>query len=460
VGLFTNWLSRLAPSRSDWKPPSSWPITWWQQGYQFPRNEGNAAVEACVGAISQTIAMLPIAHWKENDKGGSERVKLSAVNRVLRRPNNYQTKADFFLNLVRSELLRGNGYALAQRNGRTEITALHIVNPSSLYPFVSETDGSIFYQFADVPVGQDFEPVIQDLYRAEDVLHVRMHTPMHPLVGETPLLAAALAVDAGNAIAAATSAFHKNMSRPSGYLKVPGALKPDIVEALRGEWGAAYQGVSSGRVAVLQGGVEWEAMSMTAVDAAVIDSYKLSIADIARVYRVPLAIIGDNTSTYNNTEVLMKFWLATGLGFMLEHIELALDVIFQLPEGEWIEFDTDYMQRADFAARIEGLVRGVQGGLFAPNEARAREGLPRVPFGDEPRVQSQVVPLSFASVNPGTAAPSAPAAKVNPLDPGGTKPIPGEKPKDEEDDDEEEENSAEVFLTAEQITARYEELSL
>ena len=47
--------------------------------------------------------------------------------------------------------------------------------------------------------------------------------------------------------------------------------------------------------------------------------------------------------------------------------------------------------------RIEALARGVQGGIFSPNEARNSEGLPDAIFGDEPRVQQQVVPLSAAA---------------------------------------------------------------
>ena len=463
MGLISNWFGRYFPSNNDRAPPSHWPVTWWQQGYRTPLHDANAAVEACVGAISQTIAMLPIAHWREDAKGGSEKVKNSAASRVLRKPNSYQTKADFFLNLARAELNRGNGYALAQRNKRQEISALHLVQPPSLYPFVSEDDGSIFYQFSQTPIGQNFDPVIEDLFRADDVLHVRMHTPLHPLVGETPLTAAMLAVETGNAISRANAAFHENMARPSGYLKVPGTLKADMAETLRGEWTAAYQGVSAGRVAVLQGGVEWQALSMNAVDAALIESYKMTVADIARVYRVPLAVIGQGGDTYNNTEVLMKFWLATGLGFMLEHIELALDALFQLPDGEWIAFDTDYLLRADFAARIEGLFRCDQGALFTPNEDRAREGLPAVPFGDEPRVQAQVVPLSYANQAPGKASPTAPSA-----DP----PSPGEEPETEEPEAEEPEaeeppedekpNEDELSLSAppEAWLARYEELAL
>jgi hypothetical protein len=61
--------------------------------------------------------------------------------------------------------------------------------------------------------------------------------------------------------------------------------------------------------------------------------------------------------------------------------------------------------------RIEALARGVQGGIFSPNEARALEDLPAAEDGDEPRVQQQVVPLSaWSQTPPATPAPDAPPA--------------------------------------------------
>jgi hypothetical protein len=61
--------------------------------------------------------------------------------------------------------------------------------------------------------------------------------------------------------------------------------------------------------------------------------------------------------------------------------------------------------------RIEALARGVQGGIFSPNEARALEDLPAAEEGDEPRVQQQVVPLSaWAAPPPQTPRPDAAAS--------------------------------------------------
>ena len=113
----------------------------------------------------------------------------------------------------------------------------------------------------------------------------------------------------------------------------------------------------------------------------------------------------------------MRFWHQTGLGFALNHIEQSFDKLFDLKgvPQEYIEFDVAGLLRTNERDRIEMLARAVQGGIYSPNEARAAEDLDAVPWGDEPRVQQQVVPLSAVaniSAAPGPEAPpSAPGAK-------------------------------------------------
>jgi hypothetical protein len=109
----------------------------------------------------------------------------------------------------------------------------------------------------------------------------------------------------------------------------------------------------------------------------------------------------------------MQFWLASGLGFALNHVEQAFDKFFGLAgqPDEYVEFDTAALLRSDQKDRIDALVRGVQGGIYSPNEARNQEGYDNVAYGDEPRLQAQVVPLSAAGSIPSTdTAPAAPAA--------------------------------------------------
>lgn len=75
-------------------------MNWWQMGYNPSGYGCSAMVEACVSAYSQTVAMCPGDHWKRNEDGGRERIVTSALARILRKPNDYQTISDFLLNLT------------------------------------------------------------------------------------------------------------------------------------------------------------------------------------------------------------------------------------------------------------------------------------------------------------------------------------------------------------------------
>src|SRR4029077_6553673 len=112
-------------------------------------------------------------------------------------------------------------------------------------------------------------------------------------------------------------------------------------------------------------------------------------------------------------ETVMAEWLASGLGWMINHIEQAFDSFVGLDMVaaglEWTEYDTRVLLRSAFKDRIDGLVRGVQGGIYSPNEARALEGYAAAEDGDEPRVQQQVVPLSAWDKAPATPVAPQPA---------------------------------------------------
>ena len=131
------------------------------------------------------------------------------------------------------------------------------------------------------------------------------------------------------------------------------------------------------------------------------------------VFGVPPAMLGmTDGCTFSSTEALMQFWLSGGLGFAINHIETSLYQFFGLSgwTDEYVELDTRALLRAAHKDRIEALARGVQGGIFSPNEARNAEDLPDAPYGNEPRVQQQVVPLSAweKTANQPAPAPAAP----------------------------------------------------
>jgi HK97 family phage portal protein len=431
------------PISGGWLPDGS-SINFWQLGQNvLPWSSSSAVVEACVSAYSQTVAMCPGDHWRLDSKGGRERVKNSALARILRYPNDYQSISDFMLNLTRMLYMDGNAYCLGLRNDRFEIAELHLMDSYISRPQLAY-NGEVFYRLAGNQIIErrlNNEPLVVP---QRDVLHVRLHADRSrrypfPMWGQTPLLAALGDVGVSEAINQQQLNFYLNQARPSAVLSTDLVLDKDQVQALRDRWDEQSKGLSVGKTPILTAGLKVNPWSVHGKDAQLAEVLKISEEHIALAFRIPMQILGlPVQGGMNSTEALMQFWIATGLGFALNHIEEAFGFTFGLKglPDEYCELDTAVLLRSAQKERIEALARGVQGGIYAPNEARALEGLPKAKFGDEPRVQQQVVPLSAAAAIPPAPSPHAPppaAPAAKPPEPEAKPPEPKEPPKDYSD---------------------------
>jgi HK97 family phage portal protein len=400
------------PISGGWLPPDA-PWNFFQLGWDpIPMGQGSI-VSACVAAYAQTTAMCPGTHWRGLANNGRVRVANSDLSRILKRPNSYQSTSDFFLNLVTSLYQYGNAYALAVRNNRYEIAEVHLMDSRISQPRVA-VDGTVFYALAGNPIIEKQIPAeILTAMPARDVMHVKLHlNPANRLLGEAPLVAAMLDIAASDALVRQALTYVQNQGRPSGIIYSDSQLNEDQLRLLRARWDEMTRGPNAGNTVILSGGMKWEQTAATSRDEQIAELLQISDQRIATAFRMPLALLSLATGQVpsGSTENLMRFWISTGLGFALNHIEDAVGRFFGL--GGWpddyLELDTEALERSQLKDRIDALARGVQGGIYSPNEARAKEDLPAAEDGDEPRVQQQVVPLSAWDKTP-PAPPPAPA---------------------------------------------------
>jgi HK97 family phage portal protein len=382
-------------------------LNWWQMGYSLRPDGGTGAmVEACVSAYAQTIAMCPGDHWRALDNGGRDRVTTSAAYRIIRKPNDYQSMSDLLLNMTRRLYTNGEAFALAIRNDRNEIAELHWMREG--WPLVAE-DGSIFYHLSGNEIVER-RFFMSDPIPARDVLHVRLHTPRHPLKGESPITAAALELQMSGAALTQQVAFYLNQSRPSFILETDMKLTKEEAADLRTRWNENSQGGQAGGTPILSWGLKAKPVLPGGSDSQLAEMMKLSDQNVAMAFRVPLQILGvGEKSTYASTEALMSSWKAMGLGFALNHVEEAFGALFSLkgfPE-EYIEFDTNALLRSSFKEMIDALSNGTRR-VMTINEARRHLDLPAKTGGEELLVQMQDIPLSMAG-----KAQAEPAAPVN-----------------------------------------------
>lgn len=387
-------------------------INWWQAGHSLtPYGQSSAMVEACISAYAQTVAMCPGDHWRRLDNGGRERVENSALSRILRRPNDYQSMSDLLLNLTRRLYERGEAFGLGIRNNRGEIAEVHWMRNGA--PRLA-SDGSIFYDLGgNEIVEQRFD--LSAPIPARDVLHIRLHTPRHPLKGESPILSTVLDRAMAGAALNQQVAYYLNQARPSFMLETDQQLSAEQTQQLRERWNAQTQGENAGGTPILAWGLKAKPVVSSPKDDQLAELLKLSDQNVALAFRLPLQILGIGDTPFASTEALMGSWKASGLGFALNHIEEAFGLLFGLKgmPDEYLEFDTKALLRSNFKELIEGLAKSALSGLHSPDEARRDLDLPVIPggHGAMPRVQQQVVPLDWTGFMepPPSAEPATPA---------------------------------------------------
>ena len=152
------------------------------------------------------------------------------------------------------------------------------------------------------------------------MLHIRLHTNRRyprPLIGESPLAAAAADIGVDDAIAQQQTQFYMNQARPSAVLStdLDAAIRIKS-QFVRDRWDEQSRGLNQGKTPILTAGLKVMPWSTPGKDAAIAEVMKLSQERIALVFRVPLPVLGLGGPTFGSTEALMQFWVATGLALL------------------------------------------------------------------------------------------------------------------------------------------------
>lgn len=342
---------------------------------------------ACRTLIASDIAKLRVKLVKKDDDGIWTEVSSPAYSPVLRKPNHFQNRIQFFETWVLSKLQRGNTYILKQRDNGGSVRQMFVLDPLRVKPLVAD-DGSVFYELnTDELSGLPARVIVP----AREIIHDRFNCMFHPLVGMSPIYAGGLAAMQGLAIQSNSTRFFENGAQPGGVLVAPGAISDETAGRLKEYWDNNFTGKKAGKVAVLGDGLKYEAMAAKAIDSQLIEQLKWSAEVVCSVYHVPPYKIGvGQMPSYNNVQALNTEYYSQCLQKLIEDIEICLDEGLGMT-GEKIgtEFDLDGLLRMDSVTQMQALKEGISAGIMSPNEARRRLDLKKVAGGETPYLQQQ-----------------------------------------------------------------------
>lgn len=369
----------------------------WQQNVEVDIDTALTyyAVYSCMTLIASDIAKMRVKLTELDDNGIWREVTNTAHTPVLRKPNPYQTRLQFFENWVLSRLSQGNTYVLKIRDKRDVVVSLRVLDPTRVTPLVAD-NGDVYYQLrTDNLAGLGEEVVVP----AKEMIHDRHSCIYHPLIGVSPIAAAGIAATQGLNIQSNSNSFFGNSSMPGGILTAPGEITQSTADRLKTTWNTKFTGENSGKIAVLGDGLKFDKLSMSAKDSQMLEQLQWTAEVVCSAFHVPGFKVGvGSMPTHDNIQALELSYYTTALQRIIEDIEAGLNEglgILMPKDGRQlaVEFDTDSLLRMDSVAMMGMLAKGIESSILAPNEARKRVNLGPVSGGDQPLAQQQYYSL-------------------------------------------------------------------
>jgi len=409
------------PGQGGWLSVIREPFTGaWQQNAEVagPAAIRNPTVYACTTLIMQSMGKMRLRLVELTGQGTWVETTSAAFSPVLRRPNRYQLINEFVEYWIASKVQWGNTYVLKQRDQRGIVVALSVLEPAGVNVLVAP-DGAVYYELKP----SDLAGVPQDgvAVPASEIIHDKLSPLFHPLVGLSPIYAAALASTQGLKILESSTQFFANGSSPGGVITVPVEITKEAALRLKADWDANYSGANAGRVALLTGGMKYDPTTVNAVDAQLIEQLKWTEQVICGCYKVPMSLVNSAPVPYANNEPLVQQFYSQCLQTYIVALESALDDglgLTTVPGRVYgTEFDIDDLLWMDTATRTKAATDAVSGGVLSPNEARFKYfGLGGVPGGESCYMQQQNWPLIDLSSRTVAAPPPVPAPQTQPAD--------------------------------------------
>ena len=353
-----------------------------------------SAVYACVRVLAESIAAQPLVVWKRKP-GGKERDPGHPLWDLLHtRPNRRQTSFEWRETMVGHTALRGDAYSeIVPRNDGT-IAELLPLHPDRTRPFLAP-DGRVAYAHSPLKGGQR-------VLLADEVLRL----PSWSDDGVTSKsIVSAHRETFGHAVALQQygSRLFGNGAAPRGGIVVPGAaLDDEAAKALRESWERRHGGVENAhRVAILDGGMEWQNIGLSNEDAEYLGLRKFSVEDIARIFKVPPHKIGHlERSTNNNIEhQAIEFVVDTLVPWIVRYEQRLNEGLLSEAgrQTHFIGFELKGLMRGDSKTRAAFYKALWQMGALSQNDIRRAEDMDEIPGGDVFYVPLNMAPTSDAT---------------------------------------------------------------
>jgi HK97 family phage portal protein len=389
-----------------WYAPSAWDIrSQTYAGDYATIYRTQPSVRVCVEFLHRNLAQMGLLVYRRESNDSRIRIR-TGMAAVLRRPNAWTSRYRLIQNMIGDLCVYGSAYWFKMPRAEQGYALIR------MHPQAVEAVGSI------MPIGYNWtvdSRVIENIPPAR-LVHFRWYDPDSDLLGVSPLETLRKTLLEEKAAADYRNALWQNGARMPGYIHRPkdaGLWNDEQRKRFREQFNRLYTGPqNAGRIPILEDGMTFKEASFTSSDAQYVESRKLNIEEVARVYQLPLPMAGIlDHATFSNVREqhkhLYQDCFGPILGMVEDDVDLQLLPDFHDPDTYYSEFNIAEKLKGSFeeqAAAIKGLTDRA---IMTANEGRARINLPAV---DDPTADQLVRPLNMTTEAPADKSATAPTS--------------------------------------------------
>lgn len=325
------------------------------------------AVHACVRLLADSVAMLPVQTFRRTGPKTREEVPDHPYAQLIgRRPNEFQTRPEFWAAVMGSKLLRGNAYVYRTFNAQGQVTGLYPLPANLVHVQKVPGKNQLYYWLVTNKYAPDALPDILDLDPASvqillphEVMHIRDFTL--GLLGYSRITLARTIVGGTMAAEEHGARFFANDASPGGVIQAPRTLTDKAFERMKLQWNSLHQGVQNAHLmAILEEGAQWQKIQLDPSDSQWLEARKFGVVEIARLFGVPPHLVGDverSTSWGTGIEQQTLGFVQFSLLPHLVDLEAKIDVELLARDDPslFCKFNVDSMERVDMLSRAQAL---------------------------------------------------------------------------------------------------------
>lgn len=329
-----------------------------------------AAVSACVRILSETVSSLPLVVYERGENGSRREAVDHPLYSLLKfGPNKHQTPQQYLEQTMVGLTLAGNAYSQIVRDNGNRIMQIVPMQPQLVG--IQQDTGKLSFVYKQ-PQGESRTFSRSQVWRVNGITR-------DGLTGISPIQLlkqpAAIAQDADMAAGKMLA----NGLMPSAVFELDGKIAEDDYEKVKERLKEFQGSKNAADVLILQSGMKMNGVSMSPQDAQLLLSRKFQIAEIARVFRVPLHMLNElDKATFSNIEHQSLEFVMHTIRPWCTRIEQTVTRDLIGPAGAkkyFAEFKLDALLRGDLKSRYEAYAVAVTNGWMNRNEVRRKENL-------------------------------------------------------------------------------------